>query len=49
VGIAFELAFSVLLVYALPLQRIFGTSPPPAEDPLVLVLFPLVVWCCDEL
>jgi calcium-translocating P-type ATPase len=48
-GIAFELAFSALLVYALPLQRIFGTSPPPAEDLLVLFLFPLVVWGCDEL
>jgi magnesium-transporting ATPase (P-type) len=48
-GIAFELAFCALLLYVGPLQRVFGTSPPSAENMLVLLLFPLVVWGADEL
>ena len=48
-GIAFELAFSALLIFVPQLQQVFGTAPPPPSDLLILILFPLVVWGCDEL
>ena len=48
-GIAFELAFSALLIFVPQLQEIFGTAPPPPSDLVILILFPLVVWGCDEL
>jgi magnesium-transporting ATPase (P-type) len=48
-GIAFELAFSALLIFVPQLQEVFGTAPPPPSDLLILILFPLVVWGCDEL
>ncbi|MEZ5100902.1 MAG: cation-transporting P-type ATPase [Thermoleophilia bacterium] len=48
-GIAFELAFAALLVTVGPLQRAFGTAPPPWEALLLLLAFPPIVWAADEL
>jgi magnesium-transporting ATPase (P-type) len=48
-GAAFALAFAVLIVYAPPLQSIFGTSTLSLRDVLVLACFPVIVWGSDEL
>ncbi len=48
-GIAFEIAFAAALIYAPPLQALFGTA---ALDPATLAIiapFPFAVWGIDEL
>ncbi|MET9346355.1 cation-translocating P-type ATPase [Streptomyces termitum] len=47
-GIAFELCFTAALVYAPPLQRVFGTAPLPWDVVLLIGTFPLLVWGVDE-
>jgi calcium-translocating P-type ATPase len=48
-GIASELVFAALLVYAPALQGVFGTASLSAIDVAFLLPFPLVVWGADEL
>ena len=48
-GIAFELAFTAVLVYAPPFQVIFGTAPLGTEELALLLPFPFVIWGADEL
>jgi magnesium-transporting ATPase (P-type) len=48
-GIASEIAFTALLVYAPPLQRVFGTAPLGPLELALLAPMPLVVWGSDEL
>ncbi|MFF4873100.1 cation-translocating P-type ATPase [Streptomyces sp. NPDC000961] len=48
-GIAFELAFTAALVYAPPLQHLFGTAALPPDVVLLVAAFPLLVWGTDEL
>ncbi|MFF7444074.1 cation-translocating P-type ATPase [Streptomyces sp. NPDC008122] len=48
-GIAFELAFTAALVYAPPLQRLFGTADLPLDVVLLVATFPVLVWGTDEL
>ncbi|GAB2855272.1 hypothetical protein GCM10022221_63500 [Actinocorallia aurea] len=47
-GIAFELAFTAALMYVPVLQRVFGTTPLPADVLAVLAVFPFIVWGVDE-
>ncbi|MEV0890652.1 cation-translocating P-type ATPase C-terminal domain-containing protein [Promicromonospora sp. MEB111] len=47
-GIGAEILFAAALVGLPPLQRVFGTVPPPAEYLALLVLFPVIVWGTDE-
>ncbi|MFE1381760.1 cation-translocating P-type ATPase [Streptomyces sp. NPDC058740] len=49
VGIVFELAFTAALVYAPPLQHLFGTAALPPDVILLIVTFPILVWGTDEL
>lgn len=48
-GIAFELAFTAVLVWAPPFQSVFGTAPLPWDVVLLLLTFPVLVWGTDEL
>ncbi|MGW4161015.1 cation-translocating P-type ATPase [Streptomyces sp. NPDC004788] len=48
-GIAFELAFTAALVYAPPLQHLFGTAALPVDVVLLILTFPVLVWGTDEL
>ena len=48
-GIAFELAFTAAVIYAPPLQDIFGTAALSAGQLAVIAPFPLLVWGADEL
>jgi magnesium-transporting ATPase (P-type) len=48
-GIAFELAFAAGLIYAPPLQAIFGTAALGLRELAILATFPVVVWGWDEL
>ncbi|GAA4542101.1 cation-transporting P-type ATPase [Pseudonocardia xishanensis] len=48
-GIAFELAFAAAVIYAPPLQVVFGTAGLPAWVLACLLPMPLVVWGVDEL
>lgn len=48
-GIAFELAFAAAVIYAPPLQAVFGTAGLPAWVVACLVPMPVVVWGVDEL
>ncbi|WP_306324732.1 cation-translocating P-type ATPase [Streptomyces venezuelae] len=48
-GIAFELAFTAALVYAPPLQDLFGTAALPLDVVLLVATFPVLVWGTDEL
>jgi calcium-translocating P-type ATPase len=48
-GIAFEIAFSLALVYAPPLEGVFGTAPPEPWLLPMLLPYPFVVWGADEL
>ncbi|MEV6327821.1 cation-transporting P-type ATPase [Streptomyces sp. NPDC051909] len=48
-GIAFELAFTAALVYAPPLQHLFGTADLPWDVVLIIATFPVLVWGTDEL
>ncbi|WP_392959842.1 cation-translocating P-type ATPase [Streptomyces sp. LN245] len=47
-GIAFELAFTAAVVYAPPLQHIFGTAALSPGQLAVIAPFPLIVWGADE-
>ncbi|MFJ9789130.1 MULTISPECIES: cation-translocating P-type ATPase [Streptomyces] len=47
-GIAFELAFTAALVYAPPLQHLFGTAALPPDVVLLIAAFPPLVWGTDE-
>lgn len=48
-GIAFELAFTAALVYAPPLQHLFGTAALPPDVVALIATFPVLVWGTDEL
>lgn len=48
-GIAVELAFAALLVYAPVCQQIFGTASLGAREVVLLLAFPPIVWGADEL
>ncbi|MFF7295479.1 HAD-IC family P-type ATPase [Streptomyces sp. NPDC008265] len=48
-GIAFELVFTAALVYAPPLQNLFGTAALPWDVVLLIAVFPPLVWATDEL
>jgi calcium-translocating P-type ATPase len=48
-GIASEIAFASLLIYAPPLQRAFGTAALGIIEIAFLLPFPLIVWGADEL
>ncbi|WP_037640103.1 cation-translocating P-type ATPase, partial [Streptomyces flavochromogenes] len=48
-GIAFELVFTAALVYAPPLQHLFGTAALPLDVVLLVATFPVLVWGTDEL
>ena len=48
-GIAFELAFTAAVIYAPPLQHIFGTAALNVTQLAVIAPFPLIVWGADEL
>ncbi|MFM9373593.1 cation-translocating P-type ATPase [Streptomyces sp. Da 82-17] len=48
-GIAFELAFTAAVVYAPPLQQLFGTAALPLDVVAVVTTFPFLVWGTDEL
>jgi len=47
-GIAFELVFAAAVVYAPPLQHIFGTAALSPAQLIILAPFPLIVWGADE-
>jgi calcium-translocating P-type ATPase len=48
-GIAFELAFTALLVTVPGVQQVFGTAAPPWPSLLLVAPFPVIVWGADEL
>ncbi|WP_041993907.1 cation-transporting P-type ATPase [Streptomyces sp. AcH 505] len=48
-GIAFELVFTATVVYAPPLQHVFGTASVGLSQLAVVVPFPFIVWGADEL
>ena len=48
-GIAFELVVAFAVVWWAPLQGVFQTRPPDAICLLILPVFPVIVWGCDEL
>ena len=47
-GIAFELTFTAAVVYAPPLQHVFGTAALSPAQLAVVAPFPLIVWGADE-
>ena len=47
-GIAFELMFTALLMYAAPVGHVFGTVALPGDVLAMLVAFPPIVWAVDE-
>ncbi|MDX3770888.1 MULTISPECIES: cation-transporting P-type ATPase [unclassified Streptomyces] len=48
-GIAFELAFTAVLVYVPLLQGLFGTAALPPDVVALIATFPVLVWGTDEL
>ncbi len=48
-GIASEIAFTALLIYVPPLQKVFGTAALGTAEIAFLLPFPLIVWGADEL
>jgi magnesium-transporting ATPase (P-type) len=48
-GILFELVFTAAVIYAPPLQDIFGTASLDWTQLAITVPFPIVVWGVDEL
>jgi calcium-translocating P-type ATPase len=48
-GILFEIAFTAMVIYAPPLQHIFGTAALSPTQLVVIAPFPVVVWGADEL
>jgi calcium-translocating P-type ATPase len=47
-GIAFEIAFAAAVIYAPPLQIVFGTAALPGWVVACLLPMPVVVWGVDE-
>jgi calcium-translocating P-type ATPase len=47
-GIAFEIAFTALLVYLPAANDLLGTAPLPWQTVLFIAPFPLLVWAVDE-
>ncbi len=49
-AIASEIVFAAMLIYAPPLQAVFGTAALPSRRTIAFLLpFPLIVWGADEL
>jgi len=48
-GILFELVFTAAVIYAPPLQHIFGTASLSWTQLAVITPFPIIVWGTDEL
>ncbi|MGZ8716562.1 MAG: cation-translocating P-type ATPase [Gaiellaceae bacterium] len=48
-GIASEILFAAALIYAPPLQRLYGTATLGALELAILAPFPFIVWGADEL
>jgi magnesium-transporting ATPase (P-type) len=48
-GIAFEVVFTAAVIYAPPLQGVFGTAALSAAQLAIIAPFPVVVWGVDEL
>ncbi len=48
-AIASEIVFAAMLIYAPPLQSVFGTAALPIEYVAFLLPFPFIVWGADEL
>jgi calcium-translocating P-type ATPase len=48
-GIAFELALAAAIVYLPPLQALLSTAALSAQDLLLTLPFPFIVWGADEL
>jgi magnesium-transporting ATPase (P-type) len=48
-GIAFEIVFAAAVIYAPPLQDLFGTAALGPAELAALATFPVVVWGGDEL
>ena len=48
-GILFELVFTAAVIYAPPLQTIFGTASLSPGQLAVIAPFPFIVWGADEL
>lgn len=48
-GMAFEVAFSLTLVYVPPLAALFSLAPPPPWQLALLLVYPVLVWGADEL
>ncbi|WP_194904414.1 cation-translocating P-type ATPase [Catenulispora rubra] len=48
-GLAFELLFTAAVIYAPPLQHVFGTAALSPAQLAVVAPFPVVVWGVDEL
>jgi calcium-translocating P-type ATPase len=48
-GILSELAFAAALVYAPPLQRLFGTAALGPIELAILAPFPVLIWGADEI
>ena len=48
-GIAFELVFTGAVIYAPPLQHVFGTAALSPAQLAVIAPFPIIVWAADEL
>jgi magnesium-transporting ATPase (P-type) len=48
-GIAFELVFTAAVIYAPPLQDIFGTAALSPAQLAIIAPFPIIVWGVDEL
>ncbi len=48
-GIAFELIFTAAVIYAPPLQAVFGTASLSPAQLVIISPFPIVVWGVDEL
>jgi calcium-translocating P-type ATPase len=48
-AVAFELTFAAAVIYAPPLQSVFGTAGLGGSELALLAVFPLLVWGSDEL
>ncbi|MEU2164087.1 cation-transporting P-type ATPase [Streptomyces chengbuensis] len=48
-GIAFEIAFTAVLVYVPLFQHMFGTAALPADVIALITCFPVIVWGTDEM
>ncbi|MGW0183029.1 cation-translocating P-type ATPase [Nocardia sp. NPDC003345] len=47
-GCGFEIAFTAFVVYAPPMQRLFGTAPLELWMLALISPFPILVWAADE-